>query len=125
VNQYLKNLLSVTEVLIAKDLQHESAVRIDSDSDYIPYFDIFDADIKDVGMSFASFASTLGELDKKGYLDLSLVVGFGDRITGLPAENGVRSNFCSTFFSHCCLQLEPPHHSISPFLTSVRNTFIN
>jgi len=84
MNQYLKNLLSVTEVLITKNLQQESAMRINSEYDYVPYFDIFDADIKDVGMSFASFGSTLGELDKKGYIDLQLVVGFEDKISGLP-----------------------------------------
>ncbi len=66
MNQYLKNLLSVTEVLITKDLQHESAMRINQEYDYIPYFDIFDADIKDTDMSFASFAATLGELGEMG-----------------------------------------------------------
>lgn len=84
VNQYLKNLLAVTQVLITKDLQQERILRINPDYDYVPYFDIFDADIKDAGMTFASFCTTLGELDKKGYLDLNLVVGFNDKITGLP-----------------------------------------
>lgn len=96
MNQYLKNILAVTEVLIAKDLQHESAMRINPEYDYIPYFDIFDVDIKDVEMSFASFASTLGELDKKGYLDLQLVVGFSDQTKGLPDHIGTFQKIMAT-----------------------------
>jgi hypothetical protein len=84
MNQYLKDLLAVTEVLITKDLQQEAALRIYPDAEYMPSYDIFDEDIQDVGMSFASFGVTLGELEKKNYISLNQVVGFDDLTSKLP-----------------------------------------
>ncbi len=70
MNQYLKNLTSVLEVLIMKSVAQDKPLNGLTDPESLPIYDIYDHDITDCGMTIASFASTLRILEKQGYIDL-------------------------------------------------------